>query len=220
MNTDNEEFSKIPSYQKNGFGDVESADFWLGLEKIRYLTLQGEGSVSLRFEMTLVNNSNFFNEYENFRMDSEAHNYIFRFGRKIGGSSFDFFSLLNNSNIFNYKCEHEQCQEYLMHLGEPRVIKMLLRQNRKDKASARFFIPATPVETGNILNGKIKSESNRPTIKTVSIQELPKPKPSRDCQDIYDKNYKNMDPKSGNYLIYPSKFKINFFKLNAIQLVL
>jgi hypothetical protein len=154
VNSDrNLEIGKIPNYQRNGFGDVSSGDFWLGLEKIRFLT-SFVGSMNVRFEMTMMNGSSFLNEYENFRMGGEAENYAFKFGRKVGGGPFDFFSLLNNTDMFSFKCESEKCREHTARVGMPKLIKMFLRKESKDKEILRFFNPTISLDKSNFKNEK------------------------------------------------------------------
>jgi hypothetical protein len=136
-NQENAEKSKDYINQRNGFGDLSSGDFWLGLENIRILTTQKD-RMQLRFEAILVNGTHFYNEYESFHVSSEADDYVFRLGPKIRGGSLDFFQLLNNSNIFKYTCKDEHCQEILKHFGEPRVLKMLLRPNKRETSETGY----------------------------------------------------------------------------------
>lgn len=66
------DFYKNWANYKNGFGDIQN-EFWLGNDKIHYLTRQG--TYELRVDFVTSSNSAKYAKYTSFRIDSVANEY-------------------------------------------------------------------------------------------------------------------------------------------------
>ncbi|PIK42179.1 tenascin [Apostichopus japonicus] len=103
---------------KNGFGDI-NVDFWLGNEKLYYLTNQKY--YSLRFDVTTSNRDSKYALYSEFRIMSESHNYrLDRLGSHSGTTGTRFPDNNKGKDFSTYDEDNDGCDKYncaLRHRG-------------------------------------------------------------------------------------------------------
>ncbi|XP_071836656.1 uncharacterized protein [Apostichopus japonicus] len=95
---------------KNGFGDI-NVDFWLGNEKLYYLTNQKY--YSLRFDVTTSNRYSKYALYSEFRIMSESHNYrLDRLGSHSGTTGTRFLNNNKGKDFSTYDEDNDGCDKY------------------------------------------------------------------------------------------------------------
>ncbi|XP_071836658.1 uncharacterized protein [Apostichopus japonicus] len=95
---------------KDGFGDI-NADFWLGNEKLYYLTKQKD--YSLRFDVTTSNGDSKYALYSEFRIMSESDNYRLDIPGSHSGTTGTRFLEKNKGKDFStYDRDNDECNKY------------------------------------------------------------------------------------------------------------
>ncbi|PIK61754.1 tenascin [Apostichopus japonicus] len=95
---------------KNGFGDI-NVDFWLGNEKLYYLTNQKY--YSLRFDVTTSNRDSKYALYSEFRIMSESHNYrLDRLGSHSGTTGTRTLDNNKGKDFSTYDRDNDGCDKY------------------------------------------------------------------------------------------------------------
>ena len=84
---------------KNGFGDKKEGDFWLGLEKIHQMTLNGNWKIMFKIRGT--NGGSVVMIWNNFRVSSEDEEYRLTCGAK-SASWGDFSVYSSSSNLASH----------------------------------------------------------------------------------------------------------------------
>ena len=79
-----ENFNRTWDDYKNGFGDMENGDFWLGLENMHKITNQKFLIYSMRITFWPANNIPIHKDFPSFRVAGEADNYRVSFGSGVG----------------------------------------------------------------------------------------------------------------------------------------
>ncbi|PIK35646.1 tenascin [Apostichopus japonicus] len=95
---------------KNGFGDV-NVDFWLGNEKLYYLTNQKY--YSLRFDVTTSNRDSKYALYSEFQIMSESHNYrLDRLGSHSGTTGTRTLDNNKGKDFSTFDRDNDGCDKY------------------------------------------------------------------------------------------------------------
>ena len=82
---------------KNGFGNKTKGDFWLGLEKIHQMTLNGNWQLMLSVRGT--NGGLSVQTFKNFKVSSEDEEYRLIIGSRLDSSSWGDFSVYPKCNL-------------------------------------------------------------------------------------------------------------------------
>ncbi|KAJ8033875.1 Tenascin-R [Holothuria leucospilota] len=80
---------------KNGFGNIQQ-EFWLGNEKLYYLTQQA--TYEYRFDFVMSSYANRYHKYSRFRIDNESNKYrVTDVGSRSGSGGYTLNNTLNNA---------------------------------------------------------------------------------------------------------------------------
>lgn len=74
------DFNQNWNTYKNGFGNLDGGEFWLGNELLATMTASSRGAYDLRVDLTDFDGDTAYQTYESFRIDPESQDYEINFG--------------------------------------------------------------------------------------------------------------------------------------------